>query len=315
MCLTVISRGLTPEFALLQGRSIFYMNTAILRDEHVQKEGLVWIFYALGTSIFKDFGTYEWVSRVDGSCPILSIAGHICFDSQVVRPIIAGYQLFSNQRDRHRMRMHYGASLEELHFTLQTFGIPTEASPMQPDGTWLTDSHKEWLQAQRLIEEASLSSAVDSGNLVVIPRRFDVLFGKNRRARLSTGTQRALHLVEMHMEEYEQANKVEKTEIAESIIANIHEVGGRFLKQDDEKEGCWVEVDDAEARKKVAHWFRHARSKSKQGDKATNNEINRKGGRSWKELVSDVAAEISRPFKRVTPSPSPSEGEEGQSWD
>mmetsp|Transcript_5471 Transcript_5471/g.8433 ORF Transcript_5471/g.8433 Transcript_5471/m.8433 type:complete len:131 (-) Transcript_5471:126-518(-) len=83
----------------------------------------------------------------------------------------------------------------------------------------------------------------------------------------TTETQRTLHLVDTHQERYELANKFEKTDLADKIISLVHESNGRFLKQDESNNGCWVQLDDADARKKVPHWFRHTSSKSKQQSK------------------------------------------------
>mmetsp|Transcript_5472 Transcript_5472/g.8436 ORF Transcript_5472/g.8436 Transcript_5472/m.8436 type:complete len:111 (-) Transcript_5472:35-367(-) len=84
----------------------------------------------------------------------------------------------------------------------------------------------------------------------------------------TTETQRTLHLVDTHQERYELANKFEKTDLADKIIISlVHESNGRFLKQDESNNGCWVQLDDADARKKVPHWFRHTSSKSKQQSK------------------------------------------------
>ncbi|KAL3934300.1 MAG: hypothetical protein SGARI_003452, partial [Bacillariaceae sp.] len=243
------------------------MHTAALRDESVQNQGVVCVVYGMDCPLLGDFEAFEWINRVDLSVPISAIVSHICcdVDDPDVRPLIAGFRLFTERRDRHRMRFHYG-SLNEVHFTLQTFGIPVELSAMEEGYVWSTDYHLKWLDAQRQWEERhdKEKEGSDEAELVIIPRRFDVLFGKCSRARLSTGTQRALHLVDMYQERYEQANKFEKTELAEKIITSIHESDGRFLKQDEKNNSVWIQVDHTDARKKIAHWFRHARSKIKQ---------------------------------------------------
>jgi len=130
---------------------------------------------------------------------------------------------------------------------------------------------------------------------IAVLHRFDVLFGKQANAREHTGTRRALHLVEMYYDEYEKRSKYQKTDVAEKIIAIIHESGGRFLKQG--RKGEWIEADNDEARRKIGHWFRHARSKRRlqkgtepvhPGEQVSSNEEMRKRAAS---------------FKRVTPSP------------
>ena len=53
-------------------------------------------------------------------------------------------------------------------------------------------------------------------------------------------------------------SKQEKSVLARLIIKMVHETTGRFLK--DEGEG-WVEIDETQARAKVAHSFRNLRKK------------------------------------------------------
>jgi hypothetical protein len=278
------------------------MFTAALRDEAVQKQGILWVCYGMDCPLLANFEAFEWVNRIDYSVPVAGIVGHICYEDQALRPLIAGFRLFSERRERHRMRFHFG-SLHDVHFTLQTFGIPTEFSPMQPGYVWSTEYHHKWLDAQRQWEDAQDQEKADA-EIVIIPQRFDVLFGKCSRARVSTGTQRALHLVDMFQERYEKANKFEKTELAEKIIALIHESDGRFLKQDD-RNGCWIIVDHIDARKKVAHWFRHARSKNKQQSQKIEDDIDAKerdsgARRPLETLFSDIVNEMERPPKRVS---------------
>merc|ERR1712232_229402 len=97
-----------------------------------------------------------------------------------------------------------------------------------------------------------------TGEAIIIPRRFDVLFGKSRRERNHTGNLRAMHLCDMNWDKYEAAGKFQKTEVAERIVSIVHQSGGRFLKLG--KEG-WVEVTDCVAREKISHFFRHMRWK------------------------------------------------------
>jgi predicted nucleic acid-binding protein len=54
-------------------------------------------------------------------------------------------------------------------------------------------------------------------------------------------------------------SKFEKTIVAESILKEIKDSGGRFLKQ---VELGWIEVGDVMARKKISHAFRNLRSSS-----------------------------------------------------
>jgi hypothetical protein len=63
-------------------------------------------------------------------------------------------------------------------------------------------------------------------------------------------------VVESYHEQYERALKLEKTKLAAKIVAQIHDQGGMFLKQDDVG---WVEIDEEAARTKISHTFRNHR--------------------------------------------------------
>jgi len=101
---------------------------------------------------------------------------------------------------------------------------------------------------------------------IILPRKFDVLFGKGK-SREHAGNLRCAYLVEQHQVEYEKANRTGKTHIAQNIIAMIRESGGRFLKKDGNQ--CWQEVTQTQAREKVAHFFRRLREVQKANVKDT----------------------------------------------
>lgn len=196
---------------------------------------------------------YEAVNNLDLVLPHRIVGAHYCYTDPDLRPFVAGFQLLLNEKDRYRMRIHYGTR-EEINFELQTFGIPMDACPISLDGTCCNTWHDNWLAMLRNEEEQKHTEKT-----ILLPHRFDVLLGKHAIAREHTGTLRALHIVDMNFDRYEKLGKYLKTEVAEKIISIIHESGGRFLKQ--KENGAWVEVEDVEARKKIAHWFRHARFK------------------------------------------------------
>jgi len=175
-----------------------------------------------------------------------------------LRPYVAGLQIFVYERDRNRLRTHFGTP-EEIEFSLKTFGIPVQDCPVSIDGSFSNVAHRQSLAFLRAQEETDIELTVTPENSICEPRRFDVLFGKSSLAREHSGTLRALFLVQMHFATYEKLGKYQKTDVADTIISMIHDSGGRFLKQNES--GCWMEVSDVEARKKVAHWFRHARTK------------------------------------------------------
>lgn len=226
-----------------------------LQDEETQRMGVIWIVLNFnGYKVAMDH--FCGVSEVLRAVPHRIVGGHFCYTDSSLRPYATGFQLFASVYARNRLRMHFG-TLPEIDFELKTYGIPTEDFPLGDDGKCSPAQHRKWLAMLRAQEEAADDGHED--NSIVVPHRFDVLFGKSRQAQKHTGTQRALHIVEMYYEAYEKLGKFQKTDMAEKIISIIHESGGRFLRQDDQ--GLWIVADDTEARKKVAHWFRKRRLK------------------------------------------------------
>jgi DNA replicative helicase MCM subunit Mcm2 (Cdc46/Mcm family) len=69
---------------------------------------------------------------------------------------------------------------------------------------------------------------------------------------------RANHIVEIHQQKREQANKYQKTDISDRVVNIIHESHGRILKWEDH---VWSEVDHDEAREKISQFFVQLRRK------------------------------------------------------
>ena len=87
----------------------------------------------------------------------------------------------------------------------------------------------------------------------------DVLFGKDRRLFLHPGNTRLRQLVDANMQAYTGCNRTGKAQIARSIVKQIHQSNGRFLKRGEN--GMLEEVSVSEAQAKVAHAFRNRRKK------------------------------------------------------
>ena len=133
------------------------------------------------------------------------------------------------------------------------------------------------------------SSQGESDRYVVVPGTFDVLLGRQTYARSHLGNVRFHHIVEEHMDQYEQAtSKFEKTMIASITLDTIKNgtpygtdsgattqpslVGGQERQQQEKQEACggrflqqrddgWIVVNDDVARDRVAHAFRNHRAR------------------------------------------------------
>lgn len=256
-------------------RAFWYFAMKMINDEETQCRGLVMVLYNYcGFRVQMDLTGFPHQLRTAIPQPVEAI--HVCAEDPSLQVCIISVQLFIDRISRFRVRSHFGTP-EQNNFELQTFGIPTQDSPMKLDKTWSTEWHLQWLKAHRDMEELSLAKDLllattnhfglhaqqKEEEIILVPRRFDVLFGKGKREREHTGNLRALHICDMYKEKYESSNKSGKTDLGEKIVLMIQQSGGRFLKP---KRGGWVEIDDLAAREKIAHFFRFMRSKNKTQD-------------------------------------------------
>eukprot|EP00934_Nitzschia_sp_Nitz4_P007303 Nitzschia sp. Nitz4//scaffold44_size153857//56878//58501//NITZ4_002715-RA/size153857-augustus-gene-0.5-mRNA-1//1//CDS//3329552139//7293//frame0 len=205
--------------------------------------------------------------RIHASLPERVAGVHVCCCDQLqANAFVTGLRLFLAPPALPRFRIHRGT--RHLHWlSLEGFGLPT--TPLTPylqsstgsrntsttTGSWETKDHLEWLQRRRHFEDNTFPPC-----LTTIPRPFDVLFGQQKSCRMHTGTLRALHLVHLFQPKYEASTKYQKLELADRIVAMIHDSQGRFLRPDPSS-GQWVLVGHDHAREKISHFFRYNRSK------------------------------------------------------
>jgi hypothetical protein len=145
-----------------------------------------------------------------------------------------------------------------------TFGLPMKQMPVSLSGEVDKTVHTTWIEArtrnqgQKRIEPEFIDG--DAG----MPDPFDVLFGRGKFVQEHSGNQIFRQMIEAYRERYETAMKVEKTHIAKEIVQTIHDSGGRFMKQSDDR---WIEVSLEVARDKVSHSFRNRRVSSSGGSR------------------------------------------------
>jgi hypothetical protein len=177
----------------------------------------------------------------------------------------------------------------ECMYRLLTFGIPREAIPIMDNGSMDLSHHQKMLDSLKHIEEkgkpieeievstrtsSTQSTSLDSGSfdnaiapvaeqkeeaIILIPSPMDVLMGRGRQPKSRPGALRMHYLLAENIDAYESTNhNFEKTVIAEKILMEMKELGCRFLREEGHG-GCYVEIDGAAARTKIAHGFRNIR--------------------------------------------------------
>lgn len=93
----------------------------------------------------------------------------------------------------------------------------------------------------------------------ICPQDADVLFGRRRSYRLHPGNILLRRLCDDHLVLFDSLVKGGKNELTKVLLDRMLSGGGRFIKYD-AKLKCWVNVTTEEARIKIAHRFRDART-------------------------------------------------------
>jgi hypothetical protein len=215
-------------------KQMWYILQNASMDEQTQKRGIVFVVWGFRSMMKDDTEEIFRSVRVRDSVPFRTACVHLCYDDESLRPYVTGSPFYhlKNKAQRARYRKHLVRKPADIVFQLQTFGIPITPDHVAPDGSVTLEWHHEWLTIRSGLEETS-EKLDNESDIITVPRRFDVLFGRGKNTREHTGNLRCAHLVEMNRPMYEKANKYQKTEIAERIVSIIHESYGRFLKWDD----------------------------------------------------------------------------------
>jgi hypothetical protein len=252
-------------------RATMYIICTIARDEEIQKKGLVSLFInkdPFRASVIEQ-GAWSIARLIYYIAPVRSVGTHFCFDegAKIAMTMMIKTVLTTAQtRARVRFRFHSG-SLLETHYTLMTFGIPTQVLPLTNNGKAVWEHHHEWVRMREELEDKKeeQQTTVATDNIqgddtsTGVPMPLDVVMGNEKFAQTHTGNIRYQCLIDERQERYDSAeSRIEKTLIASEIVLIIKEDGGRFWMRKQGVSG-WVCMDDWVARSKVATAFRGRR--------------------------------------------------------
>jgi hypothetical protein len=104
---------------------------------------------------------------------------------------------------------------------------------------------------------ATLRESPTIPHVIYNPGPNDILLGRGKPIQERPGNVRFRDMLDKHLDKYEHGGKGAKVKVGAYIVHIVKEEGGRFLKE--LKDGGWVEIDEAAARKKVSHAFRARR--------------------------------------------------------
>jgi hypothetical protein len=148
----------------------------------------------------------------------------------------------------------------ECQYALKSFGIPENILPMDSNGKSLdTTEFNFFLEQQKEVEHTQAENRQNDLALnltrIDFPLAVDVLLGRGRPFQEFPGNMRLAVIVDLHRERYQSAMHGEKLKICAEVVHMIKVSGGRFLKQNESKDG-WEEVGEVIAYDKVSHSFR-----------------------------------------------------------
>ena len=138
-----------------------------------------------------------------------------------------------------------------------TFGINIDHFPISKEGSLKVGIHLKWIERRRLKEKFLENNAMPKV-AVDMPSKFDVLLGRGILCQEHFGNKVLHELIAKYFDEYDSAERNEKSALSEMVMSVVRQSSGRFLKCSEDS-GMWVEVTDKEAKEKVSHGFRRKR--------------------------------------------------------
>jgi hypothetical protein len=234
-------------------RACWYMIMCELENENTQKKGIVTVFYNVDTTAAESL-YLDLVRRmrvVDDSLPYRNVAVHYCYNNPGMRPALNLLQLVAGKDNRLRFRTHFGSHIE-CQFALMTFGINRSILPFNAKNEVRGVFMENFLK-KRLAIEAKRRN--EGGDRVDYPTENDCLLGRGRPYQDFPGNVQLSKLINSRREEYNRADRWQKTVISYDVARTIADLGGRFLQRDN-MTGGWKVVDEGVARDKVASSFR-----------------------------------------------------------
>jgi hypothetical protein len=143
----------------------------------------------------------------------------------------------------------------EFQYALKSFGIPADFLPIASNGKSLdTTAFKKFLEQQKEAENRQKDLDFTLAR-INFPLARDVLLGRGRPFQQFPGNLRLAVIIDLHRERYHSAKHGEKLVICTEVVQIVKVSGGRFLEQNESKDG-WEEVGEFIACRKVSHGFR-----------------------------------------------------------
>ena len=195
--------------------------------------------------------------------PDFMAALHLCTDDVKTYLILDTVLKGVPSKLRSRSRLHFGSQTECLYH-LSTYGIPKSFLPLDPKTNQVClKRHLQWVESRFAKEKYSRPSPIitlkeQKTGSCISPCDYDVLVGTGKKSN-NMGNQRLRAHVKELAQVYGDGSKEERKALVDWVIASIHELGGRFLKEHnvDGWNVVWNEMSRDQIRNIVTQAFRN----------------------------------------------------------
>ena len=250
-------------------RVLLYTILSLAENGEDQRRGFVLISINMGEnmSVYDQIESAKNNVAVIAMPPVKIVAAHF-FDASGTFGRSLRFAFNANHIDQKaqvRIRSHSLGQYEfkQLHFLLNTHGIPASVIPLLEDGEYDLMYHNEYLRARKALEterqqQSDGKSSGERNAPTLSPGPCDVIHGKDNFARSHIGNVKFLSLVEEMFPDYDVIDdRLQRPIIYQRALDKIHDSGGLFLYKDDD--GIWREASHKMAMDKIGNAFRSRR--------------------------------------------------------
>mmetsp|Transcript_24761 Transcript_24761/g.69522 ORF Transcript_24761/g.69522 Transcript_24761/m.69522 type:complete len:615 (-) Transcript_24761:109-1953(-) len=245
---------------LAQIQTSWYMSNVATHSVEAQRRGLVVSTYlGMEPFYFKQAITMAQWGFIDG-VPVRVCAMHFCIPNPHMRPLCSLLLAAMPTDIRLRSKIYCG-SIMECNYELVAIGYPSAMLPMDESGKLHQACIDTSMRMSRLCDEDE-RRRYDEGRpshcVTTPPTSMDIISGRGRPCQQFAGNQRFNEFLLACKDAYYEKGmtKTQKTNMTLHIVQRLKKTGARFLKRDATGK-WWEEMDDANARERVAMSLRN----------------------------------------------------------
>ena len=251
-----------------------YIYCPLADDAENQRRGLVYLLINMEPKPNNHIELSKSNVAVGSCLPIKTTAVHMFEEStQALTDIVPSLVDALDEKIQVRIRKVVVPKndYKQIHFILNTYGIPVQTMPTKENGDFDYTYHNLFLDARKSSEATIIPSTKAKGGhadppcsqCICTPGFNDILLGKDSLAKSHVGNVRYRSAVLELFPEYDATNdRLERRAFFESVLNTVNDYGGRFLRRDDSG-AHWQVLSEDEVFEKIGNSFRSLRRKEK----------------------------------------------------